>query len=69
VLMVSAYMFIRNKNAGEYMFFFTLCNTNFLGIYDDFYKFLYVFLLLALRKYQMKHCFAGVFRVSSEFST
>jgi len=43
--MVSAYMFIRNKNAGEYMFF-TLCNTNFLGVYDNFYKFLYDFLLL-----------------------
>jgi len=64
-------MFFRNKNAGEVMLFFTLCNTNFLGVCDIFISFFIVFLLLflALRKNQMKHyCLRGV-EVSSEFST
>jgi len=44
--MVSAYMFIRNNKMLENICFFTLCNTNFLGVYDNFYKFLYDFWLL-----------------------
>jgi hypothetical protein len=65
-------MFFRNKNAGEVMLFFTLCNTNFLGVCDIFISFFglfFVVVVFSVAKNQMKHyCLRGV-EVSSEFST
>jgi len=41
-------MFFRNKNAGEVMLFFTLCNTNFLGVCDIFISFFGLFFVIVV---------------------